>query len=702
MKKRSHLKKQPHLDSSTNLKYIIIAILVVIIIIGILFYIGYNKSSPTSIILTQLNNVTSFSPGTHSFTLQPDEYQAVKIVVPQNSSPNYVYTRIDYSMTSNVSVNTALLTKNEFESFNKTQKSSIYVQSGTKDINAIVTNSSVVYYLVVYSYNKTAMASLTFNVTNVSSENGQAQFYGGSAILNRTGLRFSLPTITAGSPSEFAFTAAANQSFIYELINDSTNSTVFSSPQITITNITGSVSNHTDYYEYNLSSGKYFIKIVNPNGNSTYFHYGYVVVPQYVNPFTFNQSASAIGLASYGVSNGSKKLSEYTIATTALQGFANISSLYAYSSSQSLQSHSVSLQLNGVLLVENKDNSTFTYWIQDTAEINTQTRTIYFVDNVWNESVYAPESFTLTNKSITGNGYVSYSNSSSQAYYASATNSSYFGYPLAFSLEMTESVDNNSGVNISECYQPITGNSENSSLLDLRTGCYDEISISDPNIESAAFYITGDSYPLFNFPRFYDAELVFGGGYNSSYSTIQSSDVKLSLLYWNTSSGAYTPFPSYYSFSGDTGEAINNLNSAYNGLYATESAGTSNLVNLGKSNEFLPLITVNNVNFTYQINFPTYSETNNYSEGTLPGFSTNGGNYYSDNILTPSPYTQYLCTLNNIESTTPQVYLTAINITLPYTFPQSTANIPLTLQFYTPPLYNYTGNLQVLEDWTCS
>ena len=439
--------------------------------------------------------------------------------------------------------------------------------------------------------------------------------------------------------------AIANSSFNLEIYDNSNNSIVFYSPRITETNVSNANINKTFLYELDLGKGDYSLNIINTNNSPLFLSLYYAYTPNNINPLVYNESTYARGLAAYGIENNSGKITNYNIATNALMGFADINSLYSYYSSEFGQSHQISLQLNGVLVVKNNDNKTFTYWIQDVANINSQDRAIFFSDNVWNYSYYSPTPFILTNKSIVGNGAVYTYPSNNQNFYVFSTNESYFNYPLSFALIEAASVENNSGVNINACYQPLQGNVYNSSLLEQRIGCYDNITIKDPNAEYAYFYVSGNEYPDFEIPPFYDAEFVLGGGYNGSHSVVQSLNADLGLYYYNESTTSYVQFPSYYPIGADTGETADNVNINYNGISASATAGNDNLDYLGQSATFMPIIDIKNINFTALVNFTNMNEVQNYSAGNLTGFSTSAGNYYTYYVITPDIFSQYTCTL---------------------------------------------------------
>ena len=564
----------------TSILIIIIVFIIITVIVVAVFSLSFLHFLPKSTeTLTQLNvPIVTVHNSTNSFVLPAYKYQIFEIPIIGSSSSNYIVTGFTYIVTGNSSVNVALMNEAQFNAFNisKNLENNILLQNGTYIKNEFISNSSGEnYYLIVFTDRNVSSVNVKVNSVNYS-ESGQ-EYPGFFGITNKSGYSTLLPITTNGSGGKLFIYAIANSSFNLEIYDDSNNSIVFYSPKITATN----VSNNSSIYALNLGKGKYVLDIINSGNSPLLLFTDYIYIPKNVDPLVYNMSSYARGLAAYGIENNSGKITDYSISAPALMGFADINSLYSYYSSQLGQSHQISLQLNGVLVVKNSNNNTFTYWVQDVANINSQDRVINFENNVWNYSYYSPTPFVLNNQSIVGNGAV-YTDTNNQDFYVYSTNKSYFNYPLSFALIESASVENNSGVNIKTCYQPLQGNIYNSSVLNQEMGCYDNITIKDPNAEYAYFYVSGDQYPNFETPPFYDAEFVLGGGYNGSHSVVQSLNAKLGLYYYNESTTSYVQFPSYYPIGADTGETADNVNIKYNGVYASATAGTDNINYLSK------------------------------------------------------------------------------------------------------------------------
>ena len=82
---------------------------------------------------------------------------------------------------------------------------------------------------------------------------------------------------------------------------------------------------------------------------------------------------------------------------------------------------------------------------------------------------------------------------------------------------------------------------------------------------------------------FYDSELVFAGEGNLETTSLVDMSTSLGLFFQNQTTGALSSFPSYYSFGGDTGEAVSNLAVSYSNGIAYVQVGNPNYVYLGNA-----------------------------------------------------------------------------------------------------------------------
>ena len=111
---------------------------------------------------------------------------------------------------------------------------------------------------------------------------------------------------------------------------------------------------------------------------------------------------------------------------------------------------------------------------------------------------------------------------------------------------------------------------------------FDNVTIRDPTVSSAYFYVSGnDTTPE---GTFYDTEFVFGGEGNGKSTNFNQLSASLQLFYDNSNKGVLTYFPSYYSFGQDTAESADNLHVSYSGNgVAQVSPGPVNYVYLGSA-----------------------------------------------------------------------------------------------------------------------
>ena len=684
-------KRQVKKNYLTTVSLIGIIIVAVVVVSVVLYNLGIFSSRVT--IQQRIQNgpiVNAQSSQQYTTTLNSSSYKVYEINIPQNKTSNYVYSEISYNISSNSTIiYSLLLSENQLSLFQKGTRviNPIFFTNKSDISNAFIENTSltnVSLFLVVFPKNTTSKITFNYSLSYITYSHSfkALSVPNGDSGIIRAGQNYTqeLPFEVTNSSTIYSY-GLSNQTLIYSIFDNSTGRTVYSSKPATV------IENKSNQYvSINLTKGVYSIIISNYHNSSTSYDYWYTESPYIINPYFGISNIPAEGLASYGILNKSGTLSTYNINTSALMGFLNLSSLYAYSSSQTSSSHYISAQLNGVLVVTNKNGTIQTYFVQNVADILSSDRTFYLFDNVWNSG--------LTNQTIKGDGYVVYDNAAKEPYYVFVTNSSFYNYPLTLALQSVVSVDNNTGVNLNECYQPLQ-NGQNISVA-FEGYCYDTMFINDSNVQSAEFVISGSNYPIGLIP-YYDAEFVIGGGFNGSLSTIQNINAKLGLYYYDNSTTAYVQFPSYYSFARNTAEELSNVNVNYNSNYAALKSGTNVNSYLGTSSKFMPLISINSLNLTEDINYTNYSPEN-YSSN-LNGFSTSAGNYYNYGVITTEG--SNTCTITGIKSLTPQVYLTGVNVTLPYTITSgSTLNWQFTV--FTNPFYNYSGDLNILEYENCN
>lgn len=356
------------------------------------------------------------------------------------------------------------------------------------------------------------------------------------------------------------------------------------------TSLTDDISNAVTYHngtsaqaDLQVSLGTYYLVFYNnpnaPTANVSFTFIAYPYTPYVAGPIIPPDSS---GLASFGLYNVSGSAVPYAIKTPTIIGSANVSSIQAYNASAPSVNDTVSgatLQLNAVLVAEGANNSQQVYWAQNTPDFVTNATQVSYNDNLWNNTDLAGY---LSNQTVTSpNGpsvFPTGSNQTqSQYFYAYGTNNYTYALPFDFNLLLNESVTINRSVTIYVGVQVLQNGSAPSPAP---VSWFDNITVSIPGVQKAYFYIDGnDSTPV---GSYYDAELVYGGEGNLEATNFTSMSSTLGLYYVNGTSSQITPFPSFYSFGGDTGESADNLHVTYlgNGT-ARVGIGTPNYVYLG-------------------------------------------------------------------------------------------------------------------------
>jgi thermopsin len=287
------------------------------------------------------------------------------------------------------------------------------------------------------------------------------------------------------------------------------------------------------------------------------------------------------GLASFGLYNASGNAIPYSINTTSIVGTANISSIQAYNASAASFNDTVSgatLQLNAVLVAMGLNGTQQDYWIQNTPDFVTNASQVAFGDNAWNNT---DEDGFLSNQTMTSpNGNSVYSTganeSQPQYFYGYSTSNYTYVEPFDLKLLLNDSVLSGKGVLVQIGTQVLQNGSVTTPAP---VFWFDNITISDPAVQTAYFHIDGNSSTPIG--SFYDTELVFGGEGNLEATNFTSMNATLGLYYLNASSDQLSPFPSYFSFGGDTGEAAYDLHVNYLGNGTAEIAeGTPNYIYL--------------------------------------------------------------------------------------------------------------------------
>lgn len=279
--------------------------------------------------------------------------------------------------------------------------------------------------------------------------------------------------------------------------------------------------------------------------------------PRLVNPIASLSGPVSVGVASYGIYNRSGTLIPYQISAAGVVGTANITQISAegLNASGNNSAAGASLQLNAMLNTEYGSRKAV-FWIQDVVDFNTDpgNRTMYFVSNIWNNTL---PSAGLSGSTLKGSGGINTCYScSSKSFYAYSYPYGQLGYALPFNVKlvMLENQTQN-GTVISFGYQ----------VLQNGTGGMQPVVFFDkvllPGSHNSTFLVT----PYYTTPpgtnnsgNFYDTELVFGGESGGAESVFSRLSAVLWIYYYN-SSRELTPFPSSWTFGLDTKESAGNL-----------------------------------------------------------------------------------------------------------------------------------------------
>lgn len=283
-----------------------------------------------------------------------------------------------------------------------------------------------------------------------------------------------------------------------------------------------------------------------------------------VNPEQYYTAEPApMGVADFGVGASDQP---YTYNTS--QFLANFS--WQSLNFRGNTSTEFTVQLN-VVLVFTDSGSTYVYWVQDVAWVESSSATVTFEDNIWN---FSTTSGCLSNSSVQGNGTVwAYHPPSCEGYYAvSATvqpgAERTMPTPGDFSL-LLRSYRAAGGVP-EVAFEYWDGVTDHPVTYDNVLWPWASAVSSDPG-----FVVDGTQYAPNSL--FYDAEAIVGGpGGGSSTQAEDLTHTELRLFYWN---GHNFQAPrSAWNFGSDTGESVGDLQSVWSDTYTAAANGTPLLV----------------------------------------------------------------------------------------------------------------------------
>lgn len=333
----------------------------------------------------------------------------------------------------------------------------------------------------------------------------------------------------------------------------------------------------------NISPGQYFL-VLYAYGSRAIVDIGYYVYPN--TPFTYGALIPpyASGIASYGIKNVTGVAIPYEVQTSQIIGVANISSFLVNNPDAAEYGDNVAgatLQLNSNLVVNENNGAQDIYWVQNTPDFVTSNSVMALTDNIWNNTdltgILSNQSITSTNFANGGAVYVSTSGGTTSYAYLYNENNVTYKLPYSFALVENESVLKGQGVLVQLGYRLL----QNGTLSSSSTSWYDNVTINAPNVTTAYYDVAGNATTPIG--SYFDSEFVFAG--EGNYETTQpvTLSASLGLFFKNQTTGVLSSFPSYYSFGGDTGEAINDTTVTFDNGIAYVQPGDSNYVYLGTS-----------------------------------------------------------------------------------------------------------------------
>jgi len=305
--------------------------------------------------------------------------------------------------------------------------------------------------------------------------------------------------------------------------------------------------------------------------------YGLQVDPS--TPYNFGAISSplAMGISTFGISNHSGTVTPYQVQTSEIVGLANISS--AQVNTPNAYQYGVSptgftVQLNAMLVVNDGSSLQKVYWVQNVPDLETGSSQMYFGDEIWNNTdtsgFLSNQTITSTNFQNGGYVYTTGANrfSPGEAFYSYSTNNETYVLPFNFGLVMKATTIPGTGVMVQTGYRLLS----NGSSIHSQTVWFDNVTIHDSAAQSAFFEVSGSQTPPTGL--YYDAELVFAGEGNLESAYFTQLGGSLGLFYL-TNAGSLRSFPTYYGFSGDTGEAASDLVETYSNGIVSLSPGTN-------------------------------------------------------------------------------------------------------------------------------
>lgn len=321
-----------------------------------------------------------------------------------------------------------------------------------------------------------------------------------------------------------------------------------------------------------------------------------------------------MGLVDYGVSSYGNV---YNISTHSIESSINLDNFVTNFSNN----YNASIQLNLNIMLD-YGNKTQAYFVQNVILMDTNTRQINFIDNIWNDSSI---NASLNGNLIKGNGTVSPSNKNNTYYFYQAENQT--GDNITLKNNQTVYLRTNSSISRDGNPEIIFSYNDGKGWKE-----YDKVSLLVNNsIKNYSIIISGFNYtPSYNF---YDAGIIIGGPGDGYNTTLINGSAVLTLSYWNGNN--FQNVEDAYNFGCDTEEGINNAvvtpNFYSSGLlYANVSSGNNaylgNLWSINSSNIGVLYInsSINNIIISFNKTGHVFNSTLNNGTGE---FTIESGRY---------------------------------------------------------------------------
>jgi len=255
-----------------------------------------------------------------------------------------------------------------------------------------------------------------------------------------------------------------------------------------------------------------------------------------------------MGIADYGIDPMTN--TSYSYNTTSFVGTVVIDSLLV---NNGTGDYTATLQLNTVL--EYAVNSVaYVYWLQDVVLMDTSANSVWFLDNVWNDSAV---NASLDNSTISGGGYASpFESINFYSDWANTTTAEGNGidlmYPATIAFEINSTVNTTGDPSVIFAYNDGFG-----------WQAYDQVnfSINGPDLVDSNMVVDGSRFTPNDY--YYDAELILGGGLVATTTFDQNSDIYMSIDYQDGQT--IEPINDSYNYGSNTAESISNVVDKTNG-----------------------------------------------------------------------------------------------------------------------------------------